>query len=127
MAATFGVVPSGVGSVHSEKIPGSFFDVLVTVTGDGAYPAGGYPFAVSQFQGIFGGAYSAIESVEVVNGWSATAGGGTSLFVAYYDRINKKVQAFGMNAAAGVGNPLTEATAGAITASFQCTLRVRFY
>ena len=127
MAATYAVRASGVGSVHPEKVPGSFFDALIEITaGTTDYAAGGYAFGVTQLQAIFGGSYSAIESVEVVNHWNTAAG--TSAYMAWYDKVNQKVQAFGMNAAAGAGNALTEVPNGnAGMNAHVCTLRVRFY
>lgn len=130
MAATFAARASGVGSVHPEKVPGSFFDAIIEVTsGTADYPTGGYAFGVAQLQTIFGGAYSAIESVEVVNNWMATGGGTTTnLFVAVYDKVNAKVQAFGMAAAAGVSTGLTEVAASSANMNGRtCSLRVRFY
>ena len=129
MAATFAVRASGAGSFHPEKVPGSFLDALIEITsGTADYPTGGYAFGISQLQTLFGGAYSTIESVEVVNHWMASGGGTTTnLFVAVYDKVNAKVQAFGMAAAAGVSTGLTEC--GAASANMNgrtCTLRVRF-
>jgi hypothetical protein len=130
MAASYKARASGVGSIHPEKAPGSFFDALIEVSSAGAdYPAGGYAFGIAQLQTLFGGAYSAIESVEVVNPWVAVAGGGTTCFVASFDKVNNKVQAFGMGASAVVGVALVEATTNdaALAAGMTCTLRVRFY
>lgn len=129
MAATFAARASGAGSVHPEKIPGSFFDAIIEITsGTGDYPTGGYAFGIAQLSTLFGGAYSTIESVEVVNHWMASGGGTTThMFVAVYDKVNAKVQAFGMAAAAGVSTGLTEC--GAASANMNgrtCALRVRF-
>lgn len=126
MAATYAVRPSGVGSVHAEKIPGSFFDALIEITADNSYPTGGYAFGITQLQSLFGGSYSAIESVEVVNQWGTDAG--ATAFLARFDRTNNKVQAFGMAAAAGVSTGFTEvANTNANVNGMKCTLRVRFY
>jgi hypothetical protein len=130
MAATFAFRASGAGSVHAEKVPGSFFDAIVEVTsGTTDYPTGGYAFGISQLNTLTGGAYSTIESVEVVNPWMATGGATTTqLFIAVYDKVNAKVQAFGMAAAAGVSTGLTEcAAANANMNARTCSLRVRFY
>ena len=129
MAATYSARASGAGSVHPEKVPGAFFDALIEITsGTTDYTTGGYAFGITQLQNIFGGAYSTIESVEVVNHWMATGGGTTTnLFVAVYDKVNGKVQAFGMAAAAGVSTGLTECAASAAGMNARtCTLRVRF-
>ena len=129
MAATFAARASGAGSFHPEKIPGAFFDALIEVTsGTADYPTGGYAFGITQLSALFGGAYSVIESVEVVNNWVASGGGTTTnMFVAAYDKVNGKVQAFGMAAAAGVSTGLTEVGANsANTKGRTCTLRVRF-
>lgn len=128
MAASYAYRPGFVG-VNAAKIPGSFFDALIEITSAGAdYPTGGYAFSISNLNTLSGGAYSTIESVEVVNHWINRAGGGTTAFLAAYDRVNGKVQAFGMGASAVVGVALVEATANdaALAAGFTCTLRVRF-
>lgn len=129
MAASYAVRPGFVG-VNAAKVPGSFFDALIEITSAGAdYPTGGYAFGIANLNSLFGGAYSTIESVEVANHWVNRAGGGTTAALAAFDRVNNKVQAFGMAAAAGVGTMLTELTANdaALAAGFTCTLRVRFY
>lgn len=120
MAATFAVRASGVGSVHPEKVPGSFFDALIQVTGDASYPTGGYAFGITQLSTLFGGAYSAIESVEVANPWTS----GTTGAVAVYEPGTAKVRALGGAAAGAV---LSEITAATNLSTFTCTLRVRFY
>ena len=129
MAASYAFRPGFVG-VNAVKVPGAFYDALIEITSAGAdYPTGGYAFSVSNLNTLTGGAYSTIESVEVVNHWVNRAGGGTTAALAAFDRVNNKVQAFGMAAAAGVGTMLTELTANdaALAAGFTCTLRVRFY
>ena len=125
MSASFAARASGVGSVHPEKVPGSFFDVLVEVTGDASYPAGGYAFGVTQLSAMFGGAYSAIESIEVVNPWVNNASNGTA-YMAGYDKTNGKVHAYAQ-AVAGGGTAQADVTATTDLHLFVCTLRVRFY
>lgn len=120
MAATFAFRASGVGSFQPVTPPGSFFDALVEVTGDGSYPTGGYPFGVTQLQAMSGGAYSAIESVEVVNPWTS----GTQGAVAAYNKTTGKIQAFGGTPASGT---IPESAAASVFTSMVCTLRVRFY
>lgn len=130
MAASFASRSAGNGSFNPAKIPGTFFDVLVEVTsGTADYAAGGYAFGLAQLQTCTGCAgASVIESVEVVNHWMASGGATTTnLFIAVWDKVNSKVQAFGMAAAAGVSTGLTEV--GNATANLNgrtCTLRVRF-
>jgi len=130
MAATFAPRPSLVPSQqHTNVVPGAFYEDIVEITaGTTDYPTGGYLFSNAQLQTMYGGAYSTLVSVDVVDGWRTAAGGGTSSFVAVYDRVNQKIQAYGMNAAAAVSNPLTEiAAANANLNGLVCSVRVRFY
>jgi hypothetical protein len=130
MAATFAPRPSLVPSQqHTNVVPGAFYEDIVEVTaGTADYAAGGYAFGNAQLQTMYGGAYSTLVSVDVVDHWRTAAGGGTSSFVAVYDRVNQKVQAYGMNAAAGVSNALTEiANANANLNGLVCSLRIRFF
>lgn len=124
MAASFAVVPSGVGSVHPEKVPGSFFDVIIELTGDASYPTGGYPFAQAQLTTLFGGAYSAIESVEPQGLARVGAAGATAYGVAY-DRVNAKVQLYTSNGAAPAA--LAEVPNATSVTTAVARLRVRFY
>jgi hypothetical protein len=129
MAATFSPRPSLVPSqVHTNTVPGWTNEDIIEVTaGTTDYTAGGYAFGNAQLQTMYGGAYSTLVSVDVVDHWRTAAGGGTSCFVAVYDSVNQKVQAYGMNAAAGVSNPLTEVANGAAAMNgLRCSLRVRF-
>lgn len=121
MAATFAARASGAGSVHPEKVPGSFFDALIEVTGDASYPAGGYAFGIAQLSALFGGAYSTIESVEVVNPWDS----GTTSFTAVWIKSTAKVAARAQ-AVAGAATALVDVTAATNLSTFTCTLRVRF-
>lgn len=130
MAATFAPRASLVPSqVHTNVVPGGYFEDIIEITaGTGDYLAGGYAFGNTQLQTMYGGAYSTLVSVDVVDHWRTATGGGTSTFIAVWDNVNKKVQAYGMNAAAGAGNPLTEipnATAG--LNGLVCSLRIRFF
>jgi hypothetical protein len=130
MAASYAFRPSAAGEFNPVHVPGSAFSALVEITSAGGdYPTGGYAFGIAQLQTLSGGAYSAITDVDVVNHWVNKAGGGTTAALAAYDRVNNKVQAFGMAAAAGVGTLLTELTANdaALASGFTCTLRVWFY
>lgn len=124
MSATIAARASGVGSVHPEKVPGAFFDALIEMTGDSSYPADGYPFGIAQLQTLFGGAYSAIESIEVVNPWFSAAS--DNIFIAAYSKDEGTVQAF-CQAVAGGSTPLAEITATTNLTAYTCTLRVRFF
>lgn len=127
MAATLAFRAGGEG-FNAPKVPGSYLDALVEVTaGAGDYLAGGYAVGVTQLQTLTGGAGSLIESVEVADHWRTAAGGGTTAFLAVWDAVNGKVQAYGMAAAAGVSTGLTEiANANANLNGLRCTLRVRY-
>lgn len=130
MAASFAPRASLVPSqVHTNVIPGAYFEDIVEITaGAGDYLAGGYAFGSAQLQTMYGGAYSTLVSVDVVDHWRTAAGGGTSAFMAVYDAVNQKIQAYGMNAAAGVSNPLTEvANASANINGLRCSIRIRFF
>jgi hypothetical protein len=115
--------------VHTNLVPGSSFEDIIEVTaGTADYTAGGYAFGNAQLQTMYGGAYSTILSVDVVDHWRTAAGGGTTCFIAVYDSVNGKVQAYGMAAAAGVSTGLTEvANATANLNGLRCSLRVRFF
>ena len=128
MAATFAFRATTDGSFHPETVPGSRFCAILEVTaGAGDYLAGGYSVNIASLNTVAGGAYSAIQSVDVVDHWRTVAGGGTSAFIAVYDSVNQKVQAYGMNAAAGISNPLTEiANAAPGLNGLRCSLRVWF-
>lgn len=122
MAATFAARASGAGSFHPEKVPGSFFDALIEVTGDASYPAGGYAFGITQLNTLFGGAYSTIESVEVVNPWDST----TTSYMAVWIKSTGKVAARAQGTA-GAAVAQVDVTATTNLSTFTCTLRVRFY
>ena len=123
MSATFAARASGAGSFNPQKIPGTFFDALIEVTGDASYPTGGYAFGAAQLQTLFGGAYSVVESVEVVNPWISST---PTVYTAAYNKGTGKVQAFGTGATAGAAVAYLEVTAATNLSTFTCTLRVRF-
>lgn len=127
MAATFAFRAAGEG-FNPAKVPGGYPDALVEVTaGTADYAAGGYAFGLTQLQAITGGQGELIESVEVADHWRTAAGGGTTSYLAVWDAVNGKVQAYGMAAAAGVSTGLTEiANAAAGLNGLRCTLRVRY-
>jgi len=76
MAATFtnraSMVPS---QVHTNTVPGWCQEDIVEVTaGTADYLAGGYLFGNAQLATLYGGAYSTLISVEVVDEWRTAAG-----------------------------------------------------
>lgn len=121
MAATIAFRAPGEG-VNAYKVPGAYFDALVEITGDSSYPAGGYPFGVTQLNTLGGGAFSMIESIEVVNPWDS----GTTSFMAVYIKSTGKVAARAQ-AVAGAATAQVDVTATTNLSTFTCTLRVRFH
>jgi hypothetical protein len=122
MAATFAFRASQAGRFHSDAIPGAFDEALVEMTADSNYPAGGYPFGTAQLQALSGGAFSTLESVEVVNPVFVSNTGVPQNFLAAWDKVNGKVHILSLAAA-----PAVElATASGAAAGFTCTLKVRF-
>jgi hypothetical protein len=128
MAATFSTRPSLVPSqVHTNTVPGWQNEDIIEITaGTGDYLAGGYLFGNAQLQTLYGGAYSTLTSVDVVDHWRTAAGGGTVAFFAIYDSVNQKVQAYGPSAAVATG--FTEvANADANLNGLRCSIRIRFF
>jgi hypothetical protein len=128
MAATFAPRPSLVPSQqHTNVVPGAYYEDIIEITaGTADYLAGGYLFGNSQLQTMYGGAYSTLVSVDVVDNWRTAAGGGTSTFIAVYDRVNQKVQAYTSNGAA----PAALAEIPNATATLNglvCSIRIRFF
>jgi len=127
MAASFAMRAPGEG-FNAWKVPGAYFDGLVEVTADNSYPltaTSGYPFTATQLSTLTGGAFSLIESVEVVNPWTNNAAGvAASCFVASFDKAHSSVRAFGSNGA-GPATLLEVANGAATINGFVCTLRVR--
>jgi len=121
MAASFATRAPGEG-FNAWKVPGSYFDAIVQVTGDSSYPTGGYAFGATQLNTLTGGAFSMIESVEVVGPWASST---PTLFSAYYNVSTGKVQAFGTGATAGAAVAYLEVTAATNLSTFTCSLRVR--
>lgn len=130
MAATFAPRASQSSSnvVHTNIVPGSWFEDIIEITaGTADYAAGGYAFSATQLQTMYGGAYSTLLSVDVVDHWRTAAGGGTVSFLAVYDSVNQKIQAYGMAAAAGVSTGFTEVANGTANMNgLRCSIRVRF-
>jgi len=127
MAATFtnraSMVPS---QIHTNTVPGWCQDDIVEVTaGTGDYLAGGYAFGSAQLATLYGGAFSTLISVEVADDWRTAAGGGVIAFLAVWDAINFKVQAYGPSASVATG--FTEvANANANLNGLRCSLKIRF-
>ena len=127
MAATFSTRPSLVPSQqHTNTVPGWAEDDLIDITaGTADYLAGGYTFGFAQLQTLYGGAFSTLISVEIVDDWRTAAGGGVISFLAVYDAVNQKIQAYGPSATVATG--FTEiANANANLNGLRCTIRVRF-
>lgn len=122
MAATLAFRASLSGAFHANREPGAFQDALVEMTGDSSYPTGGYPFTIAQLQSVGGGAFSAIESVEIVNPWTSTT---PTTFIAAWVKSTNKVAAL-VQATAGAATAQVEITAATNLTTFTCTLRVRF-
>jgi hypothetical protein len=127
MAATIAVRAPGEG-FNAWKIPGAYFDAIVEITGDASYPltaTSGYPFGVTQLNTLTGGAFSLIESVDVINNWTDNAAGAAAkCFVANYDKTHQSVRAFGSNGA-GPATLLEVANAANTVQNLTCSLRVR--
>lgn len=124
MAATFAPRASLVPSqFHTNLVPGAYFEDYINITGDTSYPAGGYAFGTSQLQTMYGGAYSSLVSVEIVNPWiSATP----TVFNAYYNQATGKVGA-SAQAVAGAATAQVDVTATTNMSTFTCTIRIRFF
>lgn len=131
MSASFAPRTSLVPSApHTNVVPGAYFEDIIEVTaGTADYTAGGYAFGNAQLQAMYGGAYSTLVSVDIVDHWRTAAGAGiTQQFLAMYDSVNQKIQAFGMAAAAGVSTGLTEVGNGTANMNGKvCSIRIRFF
>ena len=130
MSASFAFRASGTGTFNPVSVPGSFFEALVEVTADNSYPltaTSGYPFGIAQLNTLSGGAYSAIDSVDIVNHWTDNAAGSAAkCFVATFDKAHGSLRAFGSNGA-GPATLLEVANAASTINGLVCTVRVRFY
>lgn len=123
MAATFAPRASLVPSqVHTNTVPGWAYEDLITVTGDSSYPAGGYAFGNAQLQSMYGGAYSTLISVDVVNPWLSSTPTG---YMAYYNPATGKIGAMAQ-AVAGAAVAQVDVTATTNLSTFSCTIRIRF-
>jgi len=119
MAATLAARAPGEGQ-NPWKVPGAYFDAIVEVTGDNSYPAGGYPVTITQINTLTGGAFTMIESVDVVNPWDST----TTSFMAVWIKSTSKVAARAQ-AVAGAATAQVDVTATTNLTTFTCSLRIR--
>jgi hypothetical protein len=120
MSASFAFRAPGEG-FNAAKVPGAYLDALVEMTADNSYPltaTNGYPFTAAQLPG---GAYSLIESVDVVNPVMVNSTGVPQAFLAAWDKVHSTVRIFSLATDAELAN----ANAGAN--GFVATLRVRFH
>jgi hypothetical protein len=127
MAATFAPRASLVPSQqHTATIPGWTNEDTIEITaGTADYPTGGYAFGNAQLQTMYGGAYSTLVSVDVVDNWRTAAGGGVVAYLAVYDSVNQKVQAYTSAGAAPTAfAELPAANAG--LNGLRCSIRIRF-
>src|SRR5260370_10572314 len=99
MAATFAFRASQSGRFHADAIPGAFDEAIVEVTGDTSYPTGGYSFGTAQLQSISGGAFSTLESVDVVNPWLSSST--STMLLCCWNKATIKLQAFAQALPAG--------------------------
>jgi hypothetical protein len=124
MAATFAPRASLVPSqIHTNVVPGSYYEDIVEVTGDSSYPAGGYAFGNAQLQTMYGGAYSTLVSVDVVNNWVSSVPTG---FIAVWNKATGKIMAQAQ-AVAGAATAQVDVTATTNLSTFTCSLRIRFF
>jgi hypothetical protein len=130
MAASFAprasIVPS---QVHTNVVPGVFFEDIIEVSADTSYPTGGYPFTNTQLQAMYGGAYSTLVSVDVVNPWFAASS--STMFLAAWNKATSSIMAFAQ-AVAGAATSQVQVTATTNLSTggggqFICSLRIRFF
>lgn len=122
MAATFSPRADLAGAFHTNVVPGAYFEDIITVTGDSSYPTGGYLFGNAQLQAMYGGSYSTLHSVEVVNPWISSTPTG---YMAYYNPATNKIGAMAQ-AVAGAATAQVDVTAATNMSTFSCTIRIRF-
>lgn len=121
MAASFAPRASMVPSQqHTNEVPGNWYEDDIEITADNSYPAGGYPFTSTQLQTMYGGAYSTLRSVEMVNPVMVNSSGVPQAFLATWDKVNSKVRIFSTATDAEL------ATSNAGANGFVATMRIRF-
>jgi hypothetical protein len=123
MAAAFAPRASLVPSqVHTDTVPGWCHEDIIEVTGDTSYPAGGYAFGTAQLQTMYGGAYSTLISVEVVDNWVSAV---PTSFLAVWNKATNKIMAHAQ-AVAGAAVAQVDVTATTNLSTFACSIRIRF-
>lgn len=124
MAAIFASRASLVPSqVHTDTIPGWCHEDIMEVTGDASYPAGGYAITNAQLATLYGGAYSTLISIDVVNNWvSATP----ASFFAVWNKTTGKIMAMATPTPSGAAIAAVDVTATTNLSTFTCSLRIRF-
>jgi len=121
MAATFAPRASMIASaLHTNEIPGNWFEDDIEMTADGSYPANGYAFGNAQLQTMYGGAYSTVRSVELVNPVMVSSSGAPQPFLAAWDKVHSTIRIFSTATDAEL------ATANPSANGFVATFRVRF-
>lgn len=121
MAATFAARASMVPSqIHTNEVPGNWFEDLIEMTADNSYPAGGYAFTSTQLQTLYGAAYSTLRSVEIVQPVFVNSSGVPQAFLAAWDKTNSKIRILSLATDAEL------ATSNSGANGFICTLKVRF-
>lgn len=124
MAATFAPRASMVPSQqHTNEIPGNWFDDDIEMTADNSYPltaTNGYPFTATQLQSLYGGAYSTLRSVEIVNPVMVNSTGVPQAFLATWDKVHSTIRILSLATDAELANGNGGAN------GFTVTMRVRF-
>jgi hypothetical protein len=125
MSASFAPRASLIPSqVHTNVVPGAYFEDIIEVTADNSYPAGGYAFGNTQLQTLYGGAYSTLVSVDVVNDWLNPAG--PTSYAAVWNKATGKLMAQSQ-AVAGAANSNVDVTATTDLHLFTASVRIRFF
>lgn len=122
MAATIATRASMIPSqIHTNTDPGWCMEDIIEVTADNSYPAGGYPFSNTQLQTLYGGAYSSLVSVDVVNPVMVNSSGVPEAFLASWDKVHSTVRIFSTATDAEL------ATSNSGANGFTVSLRCRFF
>jgi ABC-type transport system substrate-binding protein len=125
MAATFAPRASMVPSqIHTNTVPGWNFEDDIEITADNSYPltaTNGYPFTTALLQTMYGGAYTTLVSVEIVNPIMVNSSGAPQAFFITWDKIHSTIRIFSF----ATGAELANANAGAN--GFVGTMRCKFY
>lgn len=126
MSAALSLKTTAGGLPNNGRVPGHLYEVILFVTGDASYPAGGYPLTSALILAAIGQGL-AVDSVDVVNDWFdvATTAGTQQSFRAVYDSTNSKLLAQAQGTA-GAANPNVDVTATTDLHLYTATLRVRY-